>query len=330
MLNKLSKLINKLKFKNTILKDDKYLNREINSDSSKSESTNNNLDIDSFNNNQNLNNIIFDDIAVKCNKSKFINTDLNDNSKLPEVLPGNIKINIKKAKQKEVSRKVCSKDPYENETDKIHDKYHDVPDKNKNNFNIIVSSAVCSTPIFNLRTHKDLDFYYNFLIHNFSPSKINNLIMCKDIHQWMTTSSLSSDDLNDDLVPIYFIKKSNGFTDVFEYLKIFIYTDKDGIKIAFIQKGADYFLVKNDIDKLIEKNLIKDLLFDKHYINYNLSSHCGVSDFLTRFLSLVLISDTFIGDEIKLDIEYYNENHKTFDYFFNTLNCDIGVFNTTI
>jgi hypothetical protein len=39
MLNKLSKLINKLKFKNTILKDDKYLNREINSDSSKSEST---------------------------------------------------------------------------------------------------------------------------------------------------------------------------------------------------------------------------------------------------------------------------------------------------
>ena len=99
----------------------------------------------------------------------------------------------------------------------------------------------------------------------------------------------------------------------------------------YIQENKEVKItLKNDVDKLIEKNIIKDLLFDKHYINYNLSSHCGVSDFLTRFLSLVLISDTFIGDEIKLDIEYYNENQRTFDYFFNTLNSDICVFNTTI
>jgi hypothetical protein len=43
--------------------------------------------------------------------------------------------------------------------------------------------------------------------------------------------------------------------------------------------------IKNDIDKLIEKNLIKDLLLDKHYHNYNLSVHDGVSEFLTNFLS---------------------------------------------
>ena len=346
ILYKISKLINKLKIKNTDnilensqnksdfsadikneINDDFLKGDSENKDSSNNDLSNNSSNTDSSNNDIPINNIRFDNIAVN-NKSRSINIDLKENANLS--VNENIKLNIKKPKKKEVSRTIFATDPYTNDKGILQEKYIENKEKNEHEFTINVNSTVCSTPIFNLRTYKDLDFHYNFLIHNFNPQKINNLIMCKDIHQWMTTSSLSSDDLSDELAPIYFIKKSNGITDVFEYLKIFINTDKNGIKIAFIQKGVDFLVVKDDIDKLMEKNLIKDLLLDKHYHNYNLSVHDGVSEFLTNFLSLVLISDTFIGDEIKLDIENYYENQKTFEYFFNTVNSDICVFNTTI
>jgi hypothetical protein len=146
----------------------------------------------------------------------------------------------------------------------------------------------------------------------------------------MTSSSLSSEDLSDELVPVYFIKKRNNITDVYEYLKLFIHTDKNGIKIAFVQKGVDFLIIKNDIDKLISKDLIKDLLLDKHYHTYNLSAHDGVSEFLNNFLSLVLIPEHCIGEKINIDIKNYYENQKAYEYFFNTVNSDVGVFNTTI
>ena len=72
----------------------------------------------------------------------------------------------------------------------------------------------------------------------------HNLIMCKDIHKWMTTSSLSNDDLSDELAPLYYIKKQNNITEVFEYLKIFIHSNNDGTKNAFVQKGVDYLKIE--------------------------------------------------------------------------------------
>ena len=74
----------------------------------------------------------------------------------------------------------------------------------------------------------------------------------------------------------------------------------------------------------------KDLLNDKHYTNYNLSIHEGISNFLENFLSLVLVPESCIGEQIELDIGNYFENKKTMDYYYNTINSDSSMFNTSI
>ena len=233
----------------------------------------------------------------------------------------NIKIIHKKKDYQENS-------PYSNDINQIKKNYDD---KNKkSDFIVNVNSTICSTPMFNLRTYNGLDFYYNFLIHNFSPKQINNLIMCNDIHQWMSTSSLSNDDLKDELVPIYFILNKNDIIDVFEYLKLFIKTDNNGVKMVLVQKGSDYLFIKDYINKLKDMNLIKDLLSDEDYNVYNLSTHEDVTKFLTNFLSLVLIPEHCIGEEINLNIENFCENINTFEYCYNTVNSDICMFNTTL
>ena len=249
--------------------------------------------------------------------------------KTNDIPKNNIKI-IYKKKDEDDKKKVSQQsiDPYSNNKKILSKKYNEKIDNH--DFSIDINSIVCSTPIFNLRTYKDLDFHYNFLIHDFDPKKINNLIMCKDIHQWMSTSSLSNEDLNDGVMPIYFILQRNNTTDVFEYLKLFVQTDKNGVKMAFIQKGSDFLHINKYTSNLISKNLIKDLLLDKHFHNYNLSNHEDVLEFLNNLLSLVLISEDLIGDKINLDIKNYHDNKNTFEYFFNTINSESGVFNTTI
>lgn len=246
----------------------------------------------------------------------------NNNSLKNESIKQNIKLMCKKMDSHH------KKDPYENDVNELQKNYNG--ESTNHNFAMNVNNATCSTPIFNMRTYKDIDFHFNFLIHDYDPKKINNLIMCKDIHKWMVSSNISNDDLDDNLLPVYFVKKINGVSDVYEYLKIFIHTDNEGVKIAFIQKGSDYFAIKNEIDELIEKNLIKDLLSDSNYFSYNLSIHEGVLNFLEKFLSLVLIPEQYIGEQIHLDIENSHENNKTFDYFHNIINSDSTMFNTSI
>ena len=251
--------------------------------------------------------------VIEIDKQNFVTETLNKN---------NIKINYKK---KHEDKKI---DSYVNNKKKLIKRY---TDKNeKHDFAVEINSTICSTPIFNLKTYKDLDFHYNFLIHDFDPKKINNLIMCKDIHQWMSSSSLSNEDLGDGIIPVYFVLQKNNVLNVFEYLKLFIKTDKNGLKIAFIQSGDDYLHIKKYINELISKNLMKDLLQDKSFYNYNLTNHDDVLEFLNNLLSLVLISEDFIGDKINLDIQNYHDNKNTFEYFFNTINSEAGVFNTTI
>jgi len=242
----------------------------------------------------------------------------------------NIKKNIKSMINKidKKSKFNSKKQSYENNIQELQDNYDGK--NNDYNFSLNVNNATCSTPMFHLRSFENIDFHFNFLIHNFDPRKINSLIMTKDIQKWMSSASLTEDDLGDDLLPIYFIKKINGVSDVFEYLKIFIHTDSENNKIAFVQKGEDYYAVKEDIDELIEKDIIKNLLNDLNYFSYNLSNHEGVIDFLERFLSLVLISEQYIGENVLLDIENSIENKNAFDYNYNIINSESNMFNTTI
>ena len=199
-------------------------------------------------------------------------------------------------------------------------------------FKLTVNSATCSIPLFNLRTYKDLDFYFNFIIHNFNNEKINNLIMVKDIQKWMSSASITDEDLNDECVPIYFIKKNKDNNDIktYEYLKVFIQTDINNIKNAFVSKGTDYTSILTDIEILINKHLIKDLLDTKEYNNYNLSKSNSINDFLDRFLSFILVSEILIGEDIILDLKYHNEIKKQYYHFFNIINSDCVHFNTTL
>jgi hypothetical protein len=246
----------------------------------------------------------------------------------------NIKENIKKNKEYSLNQTYTdyTENPYQTDIKNIHNKY--ISKEQNYNFELKVNQSLCSTPIFNLRTIKSLNFYWNFVIHNFDNKKLNNLIMCRDIHKWMDNSTLSNDDLEDDFCPIYYITKSNNSSNAeiitFEYLKIFIHTDKDGIKNAFIQKGLDYTKIEKYINELIDSEIIKDLLFNNNYFNYNLSTHDGVTQFLDGLLSLILPSESTIGDIMILDVKNNCENKTAYEFMYNTLNIDSNTFNTTI
>ena len=247
-----------------------------------------------------------------------------------DIIKNNIKMMLKKNDQEQnnLKNRVKFEGPYKNDVNSHERNYKVKPDEY--DFNININESTCAMPIFHMRTHGDINFYYNFILHNFNPKKINDLIMCKDIHKFMSTSSLTSDDIADELAPVYFIKKDSSGTEVYEYLKIFIYTDEDNNKIGFVQKGNDYLYIKNDIDLLIGNGLIGDLLMNKHYINYNLSVNDGVTEFLEKLLSLVLIPELLCGGDLKIDIENYYENARAFEYHYNTLNSTSNMFRTSI
>jgi hypothetical protein len=246
----------------------------------------------------------------------------------------NIKENIKKNKEYSLNHTYTdyTENPYHTDIKNIHNKY--ISKNQDYNFELKVNQSLCSTPIFNLRTIKSLNFYWNFVIHNFDNKKLNNLIMCRDIHKWMDNSTLSNDDLEDDFCPIYYITKSNNSENAeiitFEYLKIFIHSDKDGTKNAFIQKGLDYSKIEKYINELIDTEIIKDLLCDSNYFNYNLSTHDGVTQFLDGLLSLILPPESTIGDTMILDVKHNCENKTAYEFMYNTLNIDSNTFNTTI
>lgn len=264
-------------------------------------------------------------------ENKFINECLNKNDEnkncnnIDKKIP-NIKI-VSNKKNKNDTFNHLEFTPYPNNRRDIKKNYSEKPENH--DFNINVNQSVCSTPIFSLRTYSGIDFYFNFLIHDYNSKKIHNLIMCKDIHKWMTNSSLSDEDISNELVPVYFGIKLKDKVEIFEYLKIFIHGNEEG-KIAFIQKGNDYIIIEKYTDLLIEQEIILDLLDSKLYNSFNLSSNEGVTEFLNKFLSLVLISENSIGEKVKLDIENYYENKSTYEYFFNTVNADSSSFNTTI
>jgi len=266
----------------------------------------------------------------KGDKKPELPKDVSSSRSNEDVIKNNIKMMCKKIdeQQNDLKKRVKFEGPYKNDVNSHEKNYKVKPDNY--DFNININENTCAIPIFHMRTHDDINFYYNFIIHNFDPKKINDLIMCKDIHKFMSTSSLTSDDISDELAPVYFIKKDLNKTEVYEYLKIFIYTDEDNNKIGFVQKGNDYLYIKNDIDLLISNGLISDLLSNKHYINYNLSVNEGVTEFLERLLSLVLIPELLIGNDLKVSIENYYESVRAFEYHYNTLNCTSTMFRSSI
>jgi hypothetical protein len=299
-------------FKLFNIKNNKNNNNNKNKNKNKNNKNNNNIDID------------FDNVLLKKNDNEFVPLKKNDN----EFENENIKFIYKKKNKKTIDNTI-EYNPYPTNKIILNKNYSETPEDHE--FSVNVNQNICSTPVFSLRTYQNIDFYFNFLIHDYDSKKIHNLIMCKDIHKWMSNSSLSDEDIANELVPIYYsYKESNSENvNVYEYLKIFINSNDDG-KIAFIQKGNDFNVIENSINKLIENDIISDLLKGKAYTNYNLSSNDGVTEFLNKFLSLVLISENSIGEQVKFDIKNYYENKSTYEYFFNTINSESLTFTTTL
>jgi hypothetical protein len=221
--------------------------------------------------------------------------------------------------------------PYPNKIEYLKKRYNNLDEDNEYTFKI--NENTCTLPFFHLRKYNDCTFFYNFRIADFGPSKISSLIMCRDIYKWMSTSSLSYDDLPDNYYPIYMIVKIDAVISIYEYLKIFVRTKEDGTRIAFVQKGNHYLEIEQYIAELLEKDVIMDLLGGIEYITYKLDSSENVSTFLDRLISILTISDKSIGSDITIDYEIIHENKRAFKYFFNYMtNSDVQLnqFSTTI
>ena len=117
---------------------------------------------------------------------------------------------------------------------------------------------------------------------------------------------------------------------IFEAYKIFVYTDENGNKQAFVMKGDNYKTVEEILSILIKLNYIKDLLNGKEYESYNLSIHDSVMLFLNNLLSHFLPYESQDGELINIDLKQFNENKVTFDYFYDNNLVDNEMFNTNI
>ena len=258
----------------------------------------NNKDIDSESDNDD---ILFDEVLDK--EEKVVNRRINKNSSEKEYSEYLGRMNVE----------------YQNEDDCL--------------FKLKVNENNKNTPIFNLRSSDKIDFYWNFHLHNASNSKINSLILCRDIHQWMSNSSISNEDLENRCYPLYIIirdHKSENEIMIFEAYKIFVYTDENGIKQAFISKGDNFKTVEEVLGILNRLGYVKDLLNGKEYESYNLTAHHSVILFLTNLLSYFLPYESKNGEVISIDVKQYNENKNTFDYFYHTNIMDNDLFNSNI
>tara|TARA_B100001175_G_C19444786_1_gene608174 strand:- start:9 stop:1229 length:1221 start_codon:yes stop_codon:yes gene_type:complete len=254
---------------------------------------------------------------------KYIKNGLN--LKLKEIKDKNFKRNNKRVD------KFNNESAYNCDVKKLNKEYFD---SDNSDFHLKINELNKNIPLFNMRSSKNIDFYYNFHLHNADNNKINNLIMCRDIHQWMSSSSLSNDDLDNTVYPVYLIMKDHK-TDyeimIFEVYKIFVFIDENDNKKAFVSKGNNYKATEEVLQILVELDHVKDLLNGKDYEEYNLSNHDGVTLFLNNILSHFLASESQSGDVISIDVKQYNENKNTFDYFYHTANYDAGnLFTTSI
>jgi len=199
---------------------------------------------------------------------------------------------------------------------------------------IIVKSDQLCIPQYILRTIPYcVNFYYTFNIPGLDNCTINSMIMLKDLLQWMSSGvSLSADILPDKLYPVMFIYKTPcGKVNCGEYLRIFVSTDDCGKRTAFVSKGKDYLCVYSYIYQLLigcsDCPLIYDLLNGNEYYTYDISESCPVSllQFLMALLSLYLIPDCLIGQQIIYDVSYCHETKLQLEYFYQYFNCECNV-----
>ena len=179
--------------------------------------------------------------------------------------------------------------------------------------------------IYNLRTYSNIDFYFKLCIADYNSKKLNQLIMLRDIQNWMYNSTITNEEFDNTVIPVYLIykdHKTNNEIMIFEIYKIFFYEKEEGKKQCFVSKGEHYVAVEEILNILFQFNYIQNLCNGKDYDTYDLSNRDELCNFLDKLLSGCTLQNNNKGDNVYLDMNQKIDNMKTFEYFYEVLNSD--------
>ena len=175
----------------------------------------------------------------------------------------------------------------------------------------------------NLRTYPNIDFYFKLHITDYNSKKLNQLIMLRDIQNWMCNSTITNEEFDNVAIPVYLIfkdHKSNSEIMIFEIYKMFFYEKEEGIKQCFVSKGEHYVAVEEILNILFRFNYVQNLCNDKDYDTYDLSKSDELCDFLDKLLSGCTVQNSSKDDKVYLDMNQRVDNMETFEYFYEVLN----------
>ena len=179
--------------------------------------------------------------------------------------------------------------------------------------------------ICNLRTYPNIDFYFKLYITDYGNKKLNQLIMLRDIQNWMCNSNITNEEFENIAIPIYLIlkdHKSDNEIMTFEVFRLYIYEKEQNKKQCFVAKGDQYLAVEEILDILFKNNYIQNLCNDKNYDSYNLCDNNELCSFLDKLLSGCTLNTSNKDDKVYLDMHHIVDNKETFDYLYNTLNSN--------
>jgi len=251
------------------------------------------------------------------NLDSSTNTDTNK-------LKKNIESNIKKKNSKIINKQVDkfnNQTWYKNSKDKILKNYY--TDEPNQDFELKVTDENKHLLICNLRTYANIDFYFKLYITDYNSKKLNQLIMLRDIQNWMCNSTITNEEFDNVAIPVYLIfkdHKSNSEIMIFEIYKMFFYEKEEGKKQCFVSKGEHYVAVEEILNILFRFNYVQNLCNNNDYDTYDLSNSDELCDFLDKLLSGCTIQNSNKDDKVYLDMNQRIDNMETFEYFYDVLN----------
>ena len=257
--------------------------------------------------------------SIKLIKNVDASTDSNSN-----ILKKNIASNIKKKDSKVINKQVDKFNNhtwYKNPKDKILKNYYD--EEPTQDFELKVTDENKHLLVRNLRTYPNIDFYFKLHITDYNSKKLNQLIMLRDIQNWMCNSTITNEEFDNVAIPVYLIfkdHKSNSEIMIFEIYKMFFYEKEEGRKQCFVSKGEHYVAVEEILNILFRFNYVQNICNDKDYDTYDLSNSDELCDFLDKLLSGCTVQNSNKDDKVYLDMNQRVDNMETFEYFYEVLN----------
>jgi hypothetical protein len=267
-----------------------------------------------------------EDDEIDENKSESLKLIKNSTDNMNnELIKKNIETDIKKKKNVKVINKLVDKFNnhtwYKNSKDKLLQNYYS--DEPTHDYALKVTDENKHLLICNLRTYSNIDFYFKLHITDYNSKKLNQLIMLRDIQNWMCNSTITNEEFGNVAIPVYLIfkdHKSNSEIMIFEIYKMFFYEKEEGRKQCFVSKGEHYVAVEEILDILFRFNYVQNLCNGKDYDTYDLGNSEELCNFLDKLLSGCTLQNNNKDDKVYLDMNQKTDNIDTFEYFYEVLN----------